>query len=136
MVRHFSCHNCPSHALRKINARGRLGGTGVRPLNIGPTIKLYAVPVSIYFNRKRHEEKKKLQEGMSGSQSDPPPSIFKSIQPVNMKLGMCNKCPKYFLLSIVTWHQIAFYGKHSNKLTSLVTAFWIFNFFFTLKLKH
>ena len=43
-----------------------------------------------------------------------PPTIFKSIQPVDMKLGMCNKWPVYFQLSIVTWHLIGLHGNHSN----------------------
>ena len=54
------------------------------------------------------------------------------IQPINMKLGTCNKCPVYFQLSIVTWHLIGFHGNNSNIMTSLVAAildFQIFNFF-------
>ena len=37
-------------------------------------------------------KKKKLHEGMREGVNRAP-SIFKSIQPVDMKLGMCNKCP-------------------------------------------
>ena len=61
-----------------------------------------------------------------------PPSIFESIQPIDMKLGMCNTCPVYFQLSIITWYLIGFHGNHSNIMTSLVAAildFQIFNFF-------
>ena len=68
------------------------------------------------FNLRRHE---KLHVGM-GSQLLPPPPIFKSIQPIDMKLGMCNKCPVNVQLSIVTWHLIGFHGNHSNIMTSLV----------------
>ena len=79
-------------------------------------------------------KKKKLHEGMRGRGVNltPPPSIFKSIQPIDLKLGTCNKCPVYFQLSIVTWHLISFHGNHSNIMTSLVAAvldFQIFNFF-------
>ena len=63
-------------------------------------------------------KKKKLHEGIRGG----PLSIFKSIQPIDMKLGMCIKCPVYFQLSIVTWHLIGFHGNHSNIITSLVAA--------------
>ena len=61
-----------------------------------------------------------------------PFSIFKSVQPIDMKLGMCNKCLVYFQLSIVTLHLIGFYGNHSNIMTPLVAAildFQIFDFF-------
>ena len=80
---------------------------------------------------RRHEENKVTQryEGGRGGQS---PSIFISIQPIDMKLGMCNKCPIYFQLSMVTWHLIGFHGNHSNIMTSLVANildFQIFNFF-------
>ena len=54
-----------------------------------------------------------------------PPSIFKSIQPIDMKLGMCNKCPVYFQLSIV----IGFHDNHSNIMTSLVAAILDFQIF-------
>ena len=48
-------------------------------------------------------KKKKLHEGMGGGEVNrTPPSIFKSVQPIDMKLGMCNECPVYFQLSIVT----------------------------------
>ena len=59
-------------------------------------------------------------------------SIFKSIQPIDMKLGVCNKCPVYLQLNIVTWHLINFHSNHGNIMTSLVAAilnFQIFNFF-------
>ena len=87
---------------------------------------------------------KKLYKGMRGggggsigpqsiSQS---PSIFKSIQPIDMKLGMCNKCSVYFQLStcIVTWHLIGFHGKHSNTMMSLVAAILDFQIFSYLNL--
>ena len=84
--------------------------------------------------------KKILHEGMRGSIGPPPPqhthtdthSIFKSIQPIDKKLGMFNKCPVYFQLSIVTWHLIDFHGNHSNIMTSLLAAildFQILNLF-------
>ena len=64
-----------------------------------------------------HEEKKVTRRHEGGGQSDPPPSIFKSIQLIDMKLGMCNKCPVYFQLSIVTWHFIGFHGNRSIEMT-------------------
>ena len=54
---------------------------------------------------------KKLHEG--------PPSIFKSIQPIHANLGMCNKCPAYFKLSIVTWYLMGFHGNRSKEITFL-----------------
>ena len=45
------------------------------------------------------------------------PSIFKSIQPIDMKRGMCNKCPVYFQLSIVNSHLIGFHGNGSIEMT-------------------
>ena len=63
----------------------------------------------------------------------PPLPIFKSIQPIDMKLGMCTKCLVYFQLSIGMWHLIGLHGNHSNIMTSLVAgailAFQIFNVF-------
>ena len=59
--------------------------------------------------------KKKSYTKASGRGSIGPPSIFKSIQPIDMKLGMCNKCPVYFQLSVVTWHLIGFHGNGSIK---------------------
>ena len=58
-----------------------------------------------------------------------PPSIFKSIQPIDMKLGTCNKCLVYFQLSIVTWLLMRFHGNHSNLMTSLVAAILDFQIF-------
>ena len=62
-------------------------------------------------------------------ESDPLPSIFKSIQPIDMKLGICNKCPVYFQFSIVTWHLIGFHGNHSNIMISIVAAILHFQIF-------
>ena len=73
------------------------------------------------FYPRTHVEKK-LHEGMrggGGDQSDPPPSIFRSIQSIDMKRGMCNKCPVYFQLRIVTWHLISFRGNGSIEMTCL-----------------
>ena len=71
--------------------------------------------------------------GGGGERNQTPlPSIFKSIQSIEMKLGVCNKYPVYFQLSIITWHLTGFRGNHSNILTSPVAAildFQIFNFF-------
>ena len=70
--------------------------------------------------------------GGGGRNQTPLPSIFKSIQPIEMKLGVCNKYPVYFQLSRITWHLIGFHGNHSNILTSPVASildFQIFNFF-------
>ena len=42
-------------------------------------------------------KKKKLLKGMRGGWGvNQTPPIFKSIQPIDMKLSMCNKCPVYF----------------------------------------
>ena len=46
-----------------------------------------------------------------------PPSIFKSIQPIDMKLGMWTKCPVYFQLSVVMWHLIDFHVNGSIEMT-------------------
>ena len=73
----------------------------------------------------------RMHEGGGGGQSDPS-SIFKSIQPIDMQLGMCNKCPDDFQISIVTWHLIGFHGNDSSIMTSLMAAildFQIFHFF-------
>ena len=81
-------------------------------------------------------QKNKLHEGMRGRVNRTPPSIFKSIQSIDMKLGMCDKCPVYFQLSIA-WHLIGFHGNHSNIMTSLVAAildFQIFKYFSYSKL--
>ena len=43
--------------------------------------------------------KKKVTRRHEGGRVNCPPSILKSIQPIDMKLGMCNKCPVYFQLS-------------------------------------
>ena len=50
---------------------------------------------------RRHEEKKvsRRHEGGGGGVgrvNRTSPSIFKSTQPIDMKLGMCKKCPVYF----------------------------------------
>ena len=80
------------------------------------------------FNPKRHEEKKVTKRHKGGGCQSNPPSIFKSIQPIDIKLGMCNKCPVYFQLDIVTWHLIGFHGNHNDIMTSLVTWAAILDF--------
>ena len=75
------------------------------------------------------KEKKVTQRHEGGINRPPPPSIFKSIQPIDMKLGLCNKCPVYFQLSIVMWHLIGFHGNHSNIMTSLMAAILDFQIF-------
>ena len=72
-----------------------------------------------------------MKGGGGGGRSIGPPSIFKSIQPIDMKRGMCIKSV-YCQLSIVTWYIISFHDNHSNIMTSLVAAildFQIFKFF-------
>ena len=70
------------------------------------------------------------REGMKKTKLYAPPrSIFKSIQPIDMKLGMCNKCPVNFQLSIATWHLISFNSNHSNIMTSPAAATLDFQFF-------
>ena len=56
-----------------------------------------------------------MRGGGGGGQTDP--SIFKSIQPIDMKLGICNKCAVYFQLSIVMWHLIGFHDNRSIEMT-------------------
>ena len=58
-----------------------------------------------------------------------PPSIFKRIQPIDMELSMCNKCPVHLQFSIVTWHLIGFHDNHSNIMTLLVAAILDFQIF-------
>ena len=81
-------------------------------------------------------KKKKLHEGMRGGEVSigPPPSIFKSSQPIDMKLGICDKCLVYFHLSIVTWHLIGFHGNHSNIMASLVATVLDFQIFFHIQI--
>ena len=76
------------------------------------------------LNPRRQEEKKVTQrhEGGGVNWTTPPPQFSKIFKQIDMKLGMCNKCPVYFQLSIVTWHLIGFHGNHSNIVTSLVAA--------------
>ena len=74
-----------------------------------------------------HDEKK-LHEGMGGGVNRPP-SIFKSIQPIDIKLGMCNKCPVYVQLSIVMWHLIGFHGSIMTSLVAAILDFQIFKLF-------
>ena len=62
-----------------------------------------------------------------------PPSIFQTIQPIDMKLGVCIISVQ---LNIVTWQLIVFHGNHSNMMPSLVAAnrhlgFSNFQFFFS-----
>ena len=84
----------------------------------------------ILINPRRHEEKK-LHEGIrgggGGSIGTPPPSIFKSNKLTDMKLGMCNKCPVYFQLSIVTWHFIGFHGNRSIEMAFPSVKIMFFN---------
>ena len=83
------------------------------------------------FNPRRHEEQK-LREGMGGGGVNRTPPIYfqkYSIQPIEMKLGMCNKCPVYSQLSIVMWHLIGFHSNHSNIMMSLVAAILDFQIF-------
>ena len=87
---------------------------------------------------KKNVTRRREAVGVNRTPPPPPPSILKSIQLIDMKLGMRNKCPVYFQLSIATWHLIGFHGNHSNIMTSLVAAildFQIFNFF-VFKFKH
>ena len=82
--------------------------------------------------RRQEEEKVTQRHGGGVNWTTPPPLFSKVFKPIDMKLGMCNKCPVYFQLSIVTWHLIGFHGNHSNIVTSLVAAildFQIFTFF-------
>ena len=91
--------------------------------------------LGLSLNPTSHEEKKVAQrhEGGGGQSNSPSPYSQKySIQPIDMKFGMCNKCPVYFQLSIVTWHLIGFHGNHSNIMMSLVATildFQIFKYF-------
>ena len=65
------------------------------------------------MNKKElHEGKRASGVGGGGCHLDQPP-IFNSIRPIDMKLGICNKCPVYFQLSIVTWYFISFHRNRS-----------------------
>ena len=93
----------------------------------------------LIVNPRRYEEKKVIRrhEGGGGVSIGPTPSIFKSIQLIDMKLAMCNKCQICFQLSIFTWHLIGFHGNYSNIMTSPAAAildFQIFNIFSYSKL--
>ena len=48
-----------------------------------------------------------------------------------MKLGLCNKCPVHFQLSIATGHLIGFHGNHfqNSKKAAISPSFGIYNFF-------
>ena len=98
--------------------------------NLKPVCELRRV------NPRRHEEKKVARKHEPGESSEPPPpSIFKSIQPIDMKLGLCNKCPVHFQLSIATGHLIGFHGNHfqNSKKAAISPSFGIYNFFFLKK---
>ena len=82
--------------------------------------------IMYYVNPRRHEEKQ-VTRRHGGESIGPPPSIFKSIQPIHMKLGMCNKCPVYFKLSIVTWYPVGFHGNRSIEMTFLSVIILFFN---------
>ena len=47
-----------------------------------------------------------------------------------MKLDMCNKCPEYFQISIITWNLIGFHGNHNDIMTSVVAAILDYEIFF------
>ena len=84
------------------------------------------------MNPRRHEEKKVTRRYEGGGVNRTPSSIFKSIQPIDMKLCMCNNCPVNFQLIIVTWHLIGFHCSYTNTMTSIVAAildFQILKFF-------
>ena len=68
------------------------------------------------LNPRTHEEKK-VTRMHEGGVNRTPPSIFKSIQPIDVKLGMINKHLIYFQLNIVTWHLIGFHGNRSLEMT-------------------
>ena len=62
-------------------------------------------------------KKKKLNEGMRRGVNGVPLYFQKYYQPIDMKFGMCNNCPVYFQLSIVTWHLVGFHGNRSIEMT-------------------
>ena len=47
-----------------------------------------------------------------GGQSDPPPSTFDTIHPINLKFGTYNKLHLYFQLSETTWCLVGFHGNN------------------------
>ena len=72
----------------------------------------------MFFNTRKHEKKSyTIHQGMRGEGSIGPPSGFQSIQPIDMKFGMCNKSPVYFQISIVMWHLIGFHGNRNIDMT-------------------
>ena len=60
------------------------------------------------------EEKIVTRSLGGGGQSDPPLSTFDTINPIDMKLGTCNKLHLYFQLSETTWCLIGFHGNNSQ----------------------
>ena len=61
-----------------------------------------------------------VTRSLEGGQSDPPPSTFDTIHPIDLKFGTCNKFRLYFQLSETTWCLIGFHGNSSqiNDVTS------------------
>ena len=49
-----------------------------------------------------------------GGQSDPPPSTFDTIHPIDLKFGTYNKLHWYFQLSKTTWCLVGFHGNNSQ----------------------
>ena len=65
------------------------------------------------FNSRSLDEKI-VTRSLEGYQSDPPPSTFDTINPIDMKLGTYNKLHLYFQLSETTWCLIGFHGNNSQ----------------------
>ena len=49
-----------------------------------------------------------------GGQSDPPPSTFDTIHPIDLKFGTYSKLHLYLQLSEITWCLIGFHGSNSQ----------------------
>ena len=70
-------------------------------------------------------------EGEGGSIGPPPPSIFDTIHPIDLKFGTHSKLRFYFQLRETTWCLIGFHGNNSqiNDVTgAAILDFQIFRF--------
>ena len=52
--------------------------------------------------------------GVNSGYSNPPPSTFNTIRPIDLKFGAYNKLHLYFQLSETTWCLIGFHGNNSQ----------------------
>ena len=55
-----------------------------------------------------------VTRSLEGGQSDPPPSTFNTIHPIDLKFGTYNKLRLYLQLSETTWCLIGFHSNNSQ----------------------